>query len=108
MAKPAGSACNLDCTYCFYLSKEELADGPGPGHMNDEVLERFVRPYIEGVTGDEVVFSWQGGEPTLLGIPFFEKAVALQRRDAKRSPGSASRTTCRPTGRCSMMTGRGS
>ncbi len=78
MVKPAGSACNLDCTYCFYLSKRELPGGPGAGHMSDEVLERFVRGYIESVTGDEVVFSWQGGEPTLLGLGFFEKVVALQ------------------------------
>src|SRR5512139_1184598 len=83
MAKPAGSACNLDCTYCFYLGKETLAGGPGLGHMEDAVLERLVRDYIRSVTADEVVFSWQGGEPTLLGIPFFEKAVALQRRYAK-------------------------
>jgi len=83
MAKPAGSACNLDCTYCFYLAKDRLAGGPGSGHMSDDVLERFVRDYIASVTADEVVFSWQGGEPTLLGIPFFEKAVALQRRYAK-------------------------
>lgn len=83
MAKPAGSACNLDCTYCFYLCKEKLAGGPGPGHMSDEVLEAFVRDYIRSVTADEVVFSWQGGEPTLLGIEFFEKVVALQRKHAK-------------------------
>jgi uncharacterized protein len=83
MAKPAGSACNLDCTYCFYLSKEKLAGGPGPGHMDDEVLERFVRDYIASVTGHEVVFSWQGGEPTLLGVEFFEKAIAFQRKHAK-------------------------
>lgn len=83
MVKPAGSACNLDCTYCFYLSKAKLAGGPGPGHMDDEVLERFVADYIRSVTGDEVVFSWQGGEPTLLGVPFFEKVVALQRKYAK-------------------------
>ena len=83
MAKPAGSACQLDCAYCFYLSKEKLAGGPGPGHMNDEVLERFVKDYIASVTGDEVVFSWQGGEPTLLGVEFFEKVVALQRKHAK-------------------------
>lgn len=83
MAKPAGSACNLDCAYCFYLSKEKLTGGPGPGRMGDQVLEAFVKGYIESVTGDEVVFSWQGGEPTLLGIPFFEKAVALQRKYAK-------------------------
>ena len=83
MAKPAGSACNLDCTYCFYLSKRELPDGPGAGHMSDEVLERFIRDYIESVTAEEVVFSWQGGEPTLLGLGFFEKVVALQQKHAK-------------------------
>ena len=83
MAKPAGSACNLDCTYCFYLSKQTLPGGPGGGHMDDELLERFVRDYIASVTGDEVVFSWQGGEPTLMGVEFFEKVVALQRKYAK-------------------------
>jgi uncharacterized protein len=83
MAKPAGSACNLDCTYCFYLSKRELAGGPGPGHMHDDVLERFVADYIASVTGDEVVFSWQGGEPTLMGLEFFHKVVALQGKYAK-------------------------
>jgi uncharacterized protein len=83
MVKPAGSACNLDCTYCFYLSKQQLPDGPGGGHMRDDVLERFVRDYIQSVTADEVVFSWQGGEPTLLGVGFFEKVVALQKKHAK-------------------------
>jgi uncharacterized protein len=83
MAKPAGSACNLDCSYCFYLSKQTLPGGPGGGHMDDNLLARFVRDYIESVTGDEVVFSWQGGEPTLMGLDFFEKVVALQRRYAK-------------------------
>jgi uncharacterized protein len=83
MAKPAGSACNLDCSYCFYLSKQKLEGGPGGGHMDDELLERFVRDYIESVTGDQVVFSWQGGEPTLMGLPFFEKVVALQRKYAR-------------------------
>jgi len=83
MAKPAGSACNLDCTYCFYLSKQKLAGGPGGGHMDDELLEQFVRNYIQSVTADEVVFSWQGGEPTLLGLEFFAKVVALQRKHAK-------------------------
>src|SRR5512137_1145941 len=63
MVKPAGSACNLGCSYCFYLSKERLAGGPGPGHMQDDVLEAFICDYIRSVTGDAVVFSWQGGEP---------------------------------------------
>ena len=83
MAKPAGSACNLDCHYCFYLSKQQLPDGPGGGHMHDEVLEQFVRDYIQSVTADEVVFSWQGGEPTLLGVEFFEKVVTLQKKHAR-------------------------
>ncbi len=51
MAKPSGSTCNLDCDYCFYLSKETLPGGPGPGRMSDEVLERFIQQYIAGVTG---------------------------------------------------------
>ncbi len=83
MVKPAGSTCNLDCTYCFYLSKQTLDGGPGAGKMDDEVLERFVRDYIASVTVDEVVFSWQGGEPTLRGLEFFRKVVALQRKHAK-------------------------
>src|SRR5512135_2215816 len=83
MAKPVGSACNLDCTYCYYLSKEKLAGMPGLGRMSDEVLEAFIRDYITSVTGDEVVFSWQGGEPTLLGVEWFEKVIALQRKYAK-------------------------
>ena len=83
MVKPAGAACNLDCAYCFYLSKQELDGGIGSGRMSDEVLERFVRDYIGAVTGDEVVFSWQGGEPTLMGLDFFRKAVALQQQYAR-------------------------
>jgi uncharacterized protein len=83
MAKPGSALCNLDCDYCYYLSKETLAGGPGAGRMSGEVLEQFVRQYIEGVTGPEVVFSWQGGEPTLLGLDFFRTVVDLQRRYAK-------------------------
>ena len=83
MAKPAGSTCNLDCKYCFYLSKETLPNGPATGQMSDETLELFVQQYIQGVTGPEVVFSWQGGEPTLRGIDFFRRVVALQKKYAK-------------------------
>lgn len=83
MAKPGGSTCNLDCDYCYYLSKETLPDGPGTGRMSDEVLEQYIKQYIAGVTGSEVVFSWQGGEPTLLGLDFFRKVVALEKKYAK-------------------------
>jgi uncharacterized protein len=58
MAKPADSTCNLDCKYCFYLSKETLPNGPGTGKTSDETLELFIPQYIQGVTGPEVVFSW--------------------------------------------------
>ena len=80
MIKPVGSACNLDCSYCFYLSKETLPDGPGVGKMSEETLEQFIRQYIAGATGEEVVFSWQGGEPTLLGLEFFRKVVAVEKK----------------------------
>jgi uncharacterized protein len=83
MAKPSGSTCNLDCKYCFYLSKETLPNGPGTGRMDEETLELFIRQYIEGVTGPEVVFSWQGGEPTLRGLDFFRKVVAFQKKHSK-------------------------
>ncbi len=83
MAKPIGSTCNLDCAYCYYLSKENLANGPGAARMTDETLELFIKQYIAGASGDEVVFSWQGGEPTLLGLEFFRKVVALEKKHAK-------------------------
>jgi uncharacterized protein len=87
MIKPAGSACNLNCTYCFYLSKATLADGPGVKQMSDDTLELLIRSYIRDVTAGEVVFTWQGGEPTLCGLDFFRKAVALQKKYAR--PGQA-------------------
>ena len=83
MAKPAGSACNLDCAYCFYLSKADLPQGPGLGRMSDETLETFIRQYIEGVNAGDVVFSWQGGEPTLRGLDFYRKVVALEKKYAR-------------------------
>ncbi len=83
MVKPGSSTCNLDCKYCFYLSKETLCGGPGSGRMSDEVLELLIQQYIAGVTASEVVFSWQGGEPTLMGLDFFRKVVALQAKHKK-------------------------
>lgn len=83
MVKPAGAVCNLDCTYCFYLHKEQLLGQARQPRMSDEVLERHIRQYIEVQQGDEVVFSWQGGEPTLMGLPFFRRVVELQARYKK-------------------------
>ncbi|TXH64003.1 MAG: anaerobic sulfatase maturase [Burkholderiaceae bacterium] len=85
MVKPAGALCNLDCPYCFYLHKTELLAHERNARMSDEVLEQHIRQTIEANTGDEVVFSWQGGEPTIMDLPFFERVVALQA--SYRKPG---------------------
>ena len=79
MAKPIGSACNLDCSYCYYLSKEHLL-GQDRRRMSDAVLEAYISDYIASQDGEEIAFTWHGGEPTLLGLAFFEKIVALQAR----------------------------
>ena len=80
MAKPIGPSCNLDCRYCYYLDKDRLYPEARSWRMGAAVLERFVRDTIAANEGPEITFSWQGGEPTLLGRGFFERALALQRR----------------------------
>ena len=82
MTKPIGPICNLDCKYCFYLEKEKLYDKGEKWRMSDQVLEEYVRRYIESQEVPEISFAWQGGEPTLLGVGFFRKAVELQRQYA--------------------------
>ncbi|UJF18351.1 anaerobic sulfatase maturase [Vibrio sp. SS-MA-C1-2] len=82
MAKPIGASCNIDCQYCYYLSKEELLDykkGCSP-EMDEETLELYIRQYIENQNTPEIIFSWQGGEPTLLGLAYFEKIVKFQKK----------------------------
>ena len=78
MAKPGGSRCNLSCQYCFYLHKGELYPG-SRFRMSDEVLEAYISQTIAAHCIPEVTFAWQGGEPTLLGRDFFEKAMAFRR-----------------------------
>ncbi len=83
LAKPIGPVCNLDCKYCFYLEKEILYSntvGMASWSMPHDVLESFIRQYIEAQETPVVNFAWQGGEPTLLGVEFFQKIVALQKR----------------------------
>lgn len=82
MAKPTGPICNLDCRYCFYLEKENLYPGKSDWAMSEEVLETYIREYIAAQSMPQVSFAWQGGEPTLLGVEFFQKAVELQRKYA--------------------------
>src|SRR6478609_2370672 len=63
MIKPVGAICNLDCTYCYYLHKEDLLGSPSKFQISDVILEAHIRQYIEGQDRDQVVLSWQGGEP---------------------------------------------
>ena len=83
MVKPVGAICNIDCTYCYYLHKEELLGSKSKFQITDEILETHIKQYIEGQDRDEVVFSWQGGEPTLLGLEFFHKVVELEQKYKK-------------------------
>jgi len=80
MVKPIGPKCNLDCTYCFYLEKELLFGSGERWKMDDDLLEAFVKRYIESQPMDPVTFAWQGGEPTLCGVEFFEKVVEWQKK----------------------------
>ncbi|MCB0920219.1 MAG: anaerobic sulfatase maturase [Actinobacteria bacterium] len=80
MSKPTGAVCNLDCDYCFFLSKEELYPGSG-FRMSPEVHEAYIAQLLSAHHGaDEVVVAFQGGEPTMMGLPFFHETLALERR----------------------------
>jgi uncharacterized protein len=78
LIKPSGSDCNVDCTYCFYKSRPAEV-GAGRQRMSDEVLERLVKDYM-GLRFQLCGFAWQGGEPTLMGLDFYKRAVELQRK----------------------------
>jgi uncharacterized protein len=82
MLKPAGPTCNLNCTYCYYLEKSRLYPDSGNLKMSEELLENFTRQFIEAHQVPVVSFTWQGGEPTLMGLDFFRKAVEYQKRYA--------------------------
>ena len=78
--KPGGSACNLSCDYCYYLSKGALYAESKVARMPSDVLERYIRQQIEASPTEIIRFSWHGGEPTLLGLKFFRQIVALQKK----------------------------
>ena len=79
LAKPTGSVCNLNCSYCFYLKKELLYPG-SRFRMTDEVLENYIRQLIQSHQTDKVTVAWQGGEPTLMGVDFYRRAIELQEK----------------------------
>jgi uncharacterized protein len=99
MAKPTGSACNLNCDYCFFLKKQKLYPGSS-FRMSDEVHEAYIRQLLGAHQVPHVTVAWQGGEPTLMGLDFFKRSVELQNKYAKpgtriEKPGASSfkRTT---------------
>ena len=83
LAKPSGAICNLDCDYCYFLSKEMLYPG-ARFRMSDEVLEAYIAQLLDAHRGPEVTVAWQGGEPTLLGLDFFRRSVELVERHRRR------------------------
>ena len=84
LAKPSGAICNLDCSYCFFLSKEELYPGSS-FRMGEELLGEYLRQLLESHRTPEVTVAWQGGEPTLMGLDFFRRAMAMV--EELRRPG---------------------
>jgi hypothetical protein len=84
LAKPTGAICNLACSYCFFLDKELLYPG-SPFRMTDEMLETYIRQLIAAHRTPQVTVGWQGGEPTLMGVEFYRRAIELQHK--YRKPG---------------------
>jgi uncharacterized protein len=83
LAKPTGAICNLDCSYCFYLSKEMLYPG-SRFRMAETLLETYIRQLIEAHhRAPEVTVAWQGGEPTMMGLNFFRRSIELEQRYAR-------------------------
>lgn len=82
MAKPTGAICNLDCEYCFFLSKEALYPG-SPFRMADDIQEAYIKQLIETQQAPQVTIAWQGGEPTLMGLDFFKRSVELAEKYKK-------------------------
>ncbi len=95
LAKPSGATCNLACSYCFFLDKELLYPG-SDFRMSEAVLEAYIQQLIAAHRTSEVTVSWQGGEPTLMGLDFFRKAVAFQ--DKYRRPGMTFENTLQTNG----------
>lgn len=95
LTKPTGAICNLNCSYCFFLDKEQLYPG-SKFRMSDEVLETYIRQLIETHQTPEVTVAWQGGEPTLMGLDFFRKAIAYQEK--YRKPGMTFENTLQTNG----------
>ena len=95
LAKPTGATCNLDCQYCYFLSKELLYPGSS-FRMTDELLQAYIKQTIESQNGPEVAVAWQGGEPTLMGLAFFRRSIELEKKYQR--PGTTITNTIQTNG----------
>src|SRR5690554_3015202 len=77
LVKPTGPDCNINCTYCFYLEKADLFPETKRHRMSDEVQEEMIRQVMQQ-SGQAVSIAWQGGEPTLMGLDFYKRAIELE------------------------------
>jgi uncharacterized protein len=78
--KPTGSKCNLDCSYCYYLEKEQLYPETESFRMPDDLLEKYIIQHFKACADSVIRFSWHGGEPTILGLEYFRNIVGLQQK----------------------------
>ncbi len=86
LVKPASSACNMRCRYCFYADEARSRAVANYGVMSGETLEILVRKAFDYATGP-VSFTFQGGEPTLAGLDFYRRLIALEKQyNARRVP----------------------
>ncbi len=85
MAKAVGSLCNLDCSYCYYLEKASLFQDSHSYRMKDDVLTAYIKNAVNSTNSKTIQFVWHGGEPTLLGIEYYEKVVQIQKQFAGES-----------------------
>ncbi|MCW0484241.1 radical SAM protein, partial [Gaoshiqia sediminis] len=77
LIKPSGPDCNLNCSYCFYLEKSALFDPAKAHRMSPQVQEETIRQVMQQ-SGESVSLAWQGGEPTLMGLDFYQRAIELE------------------------------
>ena len=97
LAKPTGAACNLGCRYCFFLSKKSLYPGSS-FRMSDELLENYIRQYIEAQHSPLATISWQGGEPTLMGLDFFRRSIEYEKKYMSMHPHMLIQNTMQTNG----------
>jgi uncharacterized protein len=95
LAKPTGAICNLNCKYCFFLTKENLYPD-SKFRMSDELHEEYIRQMIASQKVPEVSIAWQGGEPTLMGLDFYKRSIEMEKKYQK--PGTTINNTMQTNG----------